>query len=379
MSQPSQFGPDSRPTVVGCGLVALDVVLDGALAVHHTGVGGTVGNVMSILASLGWRSIPVVNVGNDQAGISVIEELTALGVDVSRIGVERHLETPVVYQRPAGSGHHSFSFTCPACGRARRFTEQLLPRVGFSAGTPLVGRGDVFFFDRLTESSVQLAEEARANGALTVFEPSAPGDGRLFERALRASQIVKYSAERMSFPATQSLQTGFIEIQTLGAEGLRFRMRSLVPTWVTLPAIRTGRIIDTAGAGDWCTSGFLHLMSRYASGGALSDLGYNHVYSALRTGQVVAALNCAHAGARGLMRSLQSQRLKALLVTVAERLACDDGQVPSHLELEQLLGDELWAAQAGDVPEAAPKTTLCCGPLSEVSGSRSPAVSSRLH
>jgi fructokinase len=244
---------------------------------------------------------------------------------------------------------------------------------------PLLGRRDVFFFDRLTESSVRLAEEARANGALTVFEPSAAGESRLFDRALRASQIVKYSAERMSPLMTRSLQTGFIEIQTLGAEGLRFRMRSLDPTWVTLPAIRAGRVVDTAGAGDWCTSGFLHLMSRYAPNGALSDLGYNHVYCALRTGQVVAALNCAHAGARGLMRSLHSQRLRALLVAVSERLASECGQAPSHLELEQLLGDELEVAQTAGDPVTPRATTLCCGLLSEVSGLQAPDAILRLH
>jgi fructokinase len=335
---------------------------------------------MSILATLGWRSIPVVNVGNDQAGLSVIEELTALGVDVSQIGIQRHVETPVVYQRPLGtSGHHSFSFTCPSCGRARRFTEQLLPKVGFSAGSSLVGRGDVFFFDRLTASSVQLAEDARANGALTVFEPSTAGDARLFERALRASQIVKYSSERMSSLVTRSLPAGFIEVQTLGADGLRFRMRSLDPAWVTLPAIRAGRIVDTAGAGDWCTSAFLHLMSRYAPSGSLSDLGYNHVYCALRTGQVVAALNCAHAGARGLMRTLHSQRLRALLVSVSERLASESGQAPSHPELEQLLGEELEAAQTAGDPVAPRMTTLCCGPLSELGGSRTPTAPPRIH
>lgn len=369
-----------RPTVVGCGLVALDVVLDSSSAVHHMGVGGTVGNVMSILATLGWHSVPVVNVGNDQAGLCVIQELTALGVDVSRIGIERHLETPVVYQYPLGSaGQHAFSFACPTCGRARRFNERLVPAGGFGEGAPLVGRGDVFFFDRLTETAVRLAEEARANGALTVFEPSAAGDARLFERALRASQVVKYSAERIPSLDACSLHAGFVEIQTLGAEGLRFRMRSLDPTWVTLPAIRSRHVVDTAGAGDWCTSGFLHLVSRYGGKGALSDLGYNHIYQALRAGQVVAALNCSYAGARGLMRTVQAHQLQDLLVGVSERLAADGGRLPGQMEIEQLVSQELNAEPTAVDPIAASNRSLCCGALFECRSTRASIAGTRFH
>jgi len=302
-----------RPTVVGCGFVAWDVVLESS-SVAYTGVGGTVGNVMSIMAFLGWHTIPVVRLGADSAGAKVLSELVALGVDTRRVSLHRDVATPVVYQLNTGTeGDHGFTFKCPHCGQARRYSDALLSDLGKTTEAAPV-RGDVFFFDRLTESSVLLAEQAMANGALTVFEPSAAGnDDILFARALRASQIVKYSAERLATSVMPELGVGFVEIQTLGAAGLRFRMRSIDPAWITISSIRLDAVTDTAGAGDWCTAGFLHLVSRHLRGGLLSDLGYNEVYAALRGGQAVAALNCQHTGARGLMRHAESARVREML------------------------------------------------------------------
>ena len=148
------------------------------------------------------------------------------------------------------------------------------------------------------------------------------GDNKeLFVRALRAAQIVKYSAERLDTSATPQLDAGFVEIQTLGRNGLRFRMRSLDPTWVTVPSIRLTAVKDTAGAGDWCTAGFLHLMSRQLQGGMISELGYNYVYAALRAGQLVAALNCLHMGARGLMRHAESGQIRNVLYQIERTVA----------------------------------------------------------
>lgn len=303
-----------RPTVVGCGFVAWDVVLGENLSVAYTGVGGTVGNVMSIMAFLGWRTVPVVRLGDDSAGISILNELIAIGVDIRSISLDSSVTTPVVYQYYKGNlGDHGFTFKCPHCGQARRYSDALVSGLDAPVDSP-PGRGDVFFFDRLTDSTVSLAEQAMANGALTVFEPSAPGnDKELFSRALRAAQVVKYSAERLATTVMPLLGAGFVEIQTLGAAGLRFRMRSLDPTWVTIPSIQLNAVKDTAGAGDWCTAGFLHFVSKHLQGGMLSDLGYNHIYAALRGGQAIAALNCQHTGARGLMRHAESARIREML------------------------------------------------------------------
>src|SRR5574340_1173793 len=160
-----------RPTLVGCGFVAWDVVLGESLSVEYTGVGGTVGNIMSIMAYLGWHTVPIVRLGNDSAGTNILSELIALGVDTRNISLDRAVTTPVVYQYHKGStGDHCFTFKCPHCGQARRYSDALLSGLDASMES-IPRRGDIYFFDRLTESSVSLAEQAMVNGALTVFEP----------------------------------------------------------------------------------------------------------------------------------------------------------------------------------------------------------------
>lgn len=302
-------------TAVGCGLVAWDVVLSPENHVVYSGVGGTVGNVLSILSFLGWRSVPIVRLGADNAGLRVLQDLVSAGVDTSAICLDKALRTPIVYQRREPlQGHHTFSFRCPQCGQSRRYTPASLQGVD-GAGEPL-RRGDVFFYDRVTPEVVSVAERARLNGATTVFEPSdLDQDKGLLSRALRAARVVKYSSDRLEPASLEALDAGFVEIQTLGARGLRFRMRSLDPSWVELPALSGVSVVDAAGAGDWCTAGFLYALESLAIEVAPSDLGYNRIHAALKAGQFLAAMNCGTVGARGLMRSADPNLLLTHLHT----------------------------------------------------------------
>ena len=69
--------------------------------------------------------------------------------------------------------------------------------------------------------------------------------------------------------------------------------------------------MDTGGAGDWTTAGFL--LKSATRGTRIDGPG---VADALRFGQALAALNCATPGARGLMRLTRRtilRRAKAVL------------------------------------------------------------------
>jgi fructokinase len=308
------FPHSQQRTAVGCGLVAWDVVLSADDEVVYSGVGGTVGNVLSILSFLGWRSVPIVRLGADNAGLKVLEDLLSAGVDTTAISLDKSLRTPVVYQtREPVQGHHAFSFKCPRCGLSRRYSPASLHGL-VAPNEVTLRRGDVFFYDRVTPDVVSLAERARLNGAITVFEPSSlECDAGLLGRALRSARVVKYSSDRLGPAALEALDAGFVEIQTLGARGLRFRMRSLDPSWVELPALSGVSVVDAAGAGDWCTAGFLYMLGSLAEQAAPSELGYNRVHAALRVGQFLAAMNCATVGARGLMRAVDASQLRTRL------------------------------------------------------------------
>jgi hypothetical protein len=56
------------PKVLGTGLIALDVVINTEFdRVPFFWAGGTCGNVMTILSSLGWDSYPVARLNGDSA------------------------------------------------------------------------------------------------------------------------------------------------------------------------------------------------------------------------------------------------------------------------------------------------------------------------
>lgn len=290
--------------MAGAGFITLDVALGAGSELAYSGVGGTTGNVLSILAFFGWNSVPLVHLGRDHVGAAIHREFSQLGADMSHVRLERSLTTPLLYQFAAEPNESPrYSFVCPVCGRARRFSEDLV-NCGGEAFARSAAAASVFFFDRVTAGTVSMAVAAREGGALVFFEPSSLAPDRaLFETAIRTAHVVKYSADRIREPFTELLPGGFIEIQTLGVRGLRFRKHSLAPDWIDLPALSARTVTDTSGAGDWCSAGFLHALFASGRGDNAHALTYNEIYHALRHGQAVAALSVAHVGARGLMRA----------------------------------------------------------------------------
>lgn len=297
----------------------------------YTGIGGSTGNVLSILAFLGWESLPLMNLGRDHVGTTIHREFTKLGANMRHVRLNRGLTSPLLYQF-AGEPSEvpRYSFACPACGQTRRFHENLVESGG-DEYLRCAAESNVFFFDRVTAGTVRMAQAARAGGAFVFFEPSSiSADRDLFDAALSHAHVVKYSVDRIREPLDHRLSSGFVEIQTLGARGLRFRKHSLVPDWVELPALCTSSVVDTSGAGDWCTAGFLHAM--FASRGAneLCDLGYNDIYRSLRLGQSIAALSVRHFGARGMMRAWQPSDALEMAQRILDGVNAPEWTGPDH-------------------------------------------------
>lgn len=321
----------ARTRVAGAGFVTMDVLLDVGDQLAYSGIGGSTGNVLSILAFLGWESVPLVNLGRDRVGAAIHREFTRLGAEMSHVRLDRTLTSPLLYQFVGDPTHAPrYSFACPVCGHARAFKEDLVDSGGEKFDR-YAAESNVFFFDRVTSGTVRMATAARAGGSLVFFEPSAVSPNReLFLAALKSAHVVKYSADRIREPFTDFLHWGFIEIQTLGARGLRFRKHSLAPDWVELPALRTAYVADTSGAGDWCTAGFLHTLFACRESTELQDLTYNAIHRSLRLGQSIAALSVGHIGARGLMRAWRSEDALVKAQMVLEGAYATDRAEPAR-------------------------------------------------
>lgn len=302
-------GAESRGTVLGTGFIALDVVVSSRTPEHRaTWAGGTCGNVLSILSYLGWGAYPLSRMNGDGAAARVRRDLSRWGVRLDFASLTPTASTPVVIhhimRRPNGEAIHRFAVRCPDCG-ARMPSYRPVTKANAESVADQLPQADLFFFDRVSRATLILAEKASQAGAIVVFEPCGIGDPPLFREALALADVLKYSRERLGWLAESSEfeRDPLLEIETMGQEGLRYRGRISARSdhqWRVLRPYRPWRIVDGAGAGDWCTAGILHVLG---SGGreALANATQDQVEEALCFGQAAGAWACAFEGARGGM------------------------------------------------------------------------------
>jgi len=309
------------PRVIGTGLVALDLVvgLDPDSTVQAW-AGGTCGNVMSMLAWHGWDAYPVARLNGDPASERVKADLDRWGVHLDLASCTPSASTPIVVQEMRQTRHgettHKFSWSCLQCGgwlpSFKPITQAVVEQV-----EPFLAGSSVFFFDRVSRGTLDIAKLAATAGAVVMFEPSGRGDDRMFREALELSHIVKYADQRMSELADSLPSSSrILEVQTLGAQGLRFRaprrMRS--DSWKTLRAVPAAAVADSCGSGDWCTSGLLNQLAADGVNG-LEEAKVSEIAAGLHYGQELAAWNCQFEGARGGMyfESQEENRSKDLI------------------------------------------------------------------
>ena len=290
-------------SVMGSGFIALDLVhgRDGLFA----SAGGSCGNVLIGLSWLGWASMPVTRLGSDKAGDFVVDEMEVEGLDLRFVQRSDAVPTPVVIQQftqdARGGRKHRFSLVCPDCGAwLPRYRSIVLTQAN-EVATEKAPKA--FYFDRVAPGTVALAEWAKENGALVLFEPSSIGEDVLFERAVDSCHILKFSDERFGRDSELCKARGpNLIVRTMGADGLQARWKG---RWSSLQSFAAPRLVDAAGAGDWCSIGLLHVLGQK---GADSFTGAvkGDVERALRLGQGLAALNCGYEGARGLMTAART-------------------------------------------------------------------------
>lgn len=297
-----------KSTIIGTGLLALDVVVDDETNdVQSVSSGGTCGNVLAILSYFGWNAFPIARLNGDVASRLIRSDLARWGVSSEFLDISSGNDAPVYLQRnrrnKKGAPVHKFTRICPLCGSWWPSYKPILA----DAARSLVERidtVDVFFFDRVSRGNLILAEACSRKGAVVFFEPSSVEDLKLFREALALSHIVKYSYERLEEIDINSVKGSVVlEIQTLGSDGLRYKRynNQLSPAeWEFFSPFAVHNIRDTAGSGDWCTAGLVHVIGSQGYRGLSERLQWN-LSEALSLGQALAAWNCGFIGARGGM------------------------------------------------------------------------------
>lgn len=309
----------TKPICIGAGLVALDVVINGNPKIPlKLYAGGSCGNVLTILSSFQWIVYPVARLKNNNASKQLLSDLNDWKVNTSLITLTPDGSTPIIIQRikkdKNGNSVHSFQFKNPDNGE---WLPSYKPVLGsevhsITQKSPIP---NVFFFDRVNRSSIELAKYYKEKGAVIFFEPSSVSENKQFEECLNIADIIKFSDERIkNYASLYPNQRVPLEIETLGKEGLRYRFshQLLSKKWTTLSSYQISYVVDAAGSGDWVSAGIISKIANTGSKGFYSCKDET-IIKALKYGQALGALNCFFDGARGLMYSLTQKQIYTLI------------------------------------------------------------------
>lgn len=289
------------PRLVGTGLLALDLIVQhgpGGQRLTASG-GGTCGNVLAILARMGWEATWLGAMAPSAPGRMLLEEMKRGGVQTYTSHDAAPAPIFAHHIRTCTDGHvrHWFSGACPVCARR-------LPRYTRPSDTWLrsqakrVRTADVFFVDRLSAGTLDLAQVAREHGALVIYEPSSASDAPWMDDMIAIADVVKFSNDRANalqgrIPPNERA----LWVETRGREGLCWSLGHVGAYQAVIPAARNPQAIDACGAGDWFTSALLFGLARTQKRPV--DLSFGELAALMRQASGVAAWSCGFLGARG--------------------------------------------------------------------------------
>lgn len=302
----------------GAGLVALDVIMNGNPNTQPRFLaGGSCGNVMAILSFLGWRSYPIARLSNKPSVKLLFKDLKDQKVNLDLISRSIDGSTPIIIHRilkdSENNPKHRYEFRIPKTNiwfpSYKPVLSNKVEDISSFSITP-----KVFYLDRVSRATIDLAKHYRQTGTLIFFEPSSIGDEKQFKECLSLTDILKFSNDRLPefknlFPTRQVS----IEIETLGANGLLYRsVKNKSDEWRFMPAIHIDNAVDNAGAGDWCSAAIIHVLHQDFNTPVLSNLTVTKLEQAIIFGQFMSALNCNFYGARGLMYNMTFKEIYKL-------------------------------------------------------------------
>lgn len=296
-------------TCVGTGLIALDVILNGKPSTPaKLCAGGSCGNVLSILSFLGWQSKPIGRLAENKASEKLFNDFLNFNVSTALITTSDDGNTPIIIHRilkdKDGNPKHKFEFRNPV---TNAWLPMYKPVLASSVESLTFKQPDsnAFYFDRVSRATINLAKYYKSKGALVIFEPSSYKEDKQFIECLEVAHIVKFSSDRIkNYSILNPTPVADLEIETLGSEGLKYRLKSdLQSDWKVISSFEFSNIKDSAGAGDWCTAGIINELG-FDGINSFNKADRNTIEKALLIGQVFGGLNCNYDGARGIMYNI---------------------------------------------------------------------------
>lgn len=294
---------ETNNIVLGAGLISLDVLIwDGKLIPVGYYVGGTCGNVMMILAHMGWESYPIARLDGTKDTDRVLADMVKHAVHTDFVSTSDG-KTPVIVQRnfitKDGTPTHKFEsrnnigrFYLDFKSLTMKQADAVIERIDFVP--------KVFFFDRVSPAIQKLATTFKEKGSVIFFEPSSRGgDVKRFNQCVEIADIVKFSDQRIKDADQFNGLKDKLFIQTQGARGLNYKLNS---DWIHLEPFLNEHVVDTAGAGDWTAAALINELFKDKETKRIAEYSASEIENALNEAQKVGAQSCSYEGARGMMQ-----------------------------------------------------------------------------
>ncbi|MDY0278187.1 MAG: PfkB family carbohydrate kinase [Acholeplasma sp.] len=293
-----------KDKILGTGFIGMDIIKYDNRNIYLPG--GTCANVISVLAYSGWDASLIKANYYDNWNVYINGLLSELNIKMLNLK-KSNKQTPRVIQT-IDEGLHKFYTICPQCGR--KLIDLTMPTENdIKKIEPDFFDCKVFFYDRISSGVKYTLEYMNKNNRWTIYEPN---NGR-FHSTLFANiadaRIVKFSSERISVNIANKLldylekrsSKTLLVIVTHGENGVSFTSRHTggkFSMWSNIEPIRFKKIIDTSGAGDWLTAGFLDgFIKNYPF--VTDNIRIDDVKSFLFDGQLFSKICCENIGALG--------------------------------------------------------------------------------
>lgn len=296
---------EKRPKIVGTGLICSDIIFYGDERIISNG--GTCANVLSILSLLDWNVIALKPKYEDDLDRFVEANLDYFGVKISHYKYEKKSSPRVI--ELLNKTRHSYLTYCPKCNR-KILNLSHIGNNRINVNSVLEGI-DIFFYDRISNGIRDIVEMVNNDGGMSFYEPNGCRNfSILIDDCLNAS-IVKFSKTNIPMSIAEKIRNKASEYETKiiivtdGEDGLIFSHKSTngdMTEWQRIPPFKSDKIIDTSGAGDWLTAGFInYLITSWDK--PYININENDIVHSLMKAREYSKLCCASIGAQGVFLS----------------------------------------------------------------------------
>ena len=311
-----------KTKITGAGLICIDIVNDGLTRKIMNG--GSCANVISVLSQTGYDCTVIREKYSGDLDKFLSNTLKSLGVMEicyrdTRSSVPRIIEA-------LSNTHHEFYTVCPCCGR--KILNLKMPSFAESEVLfPQMEETDVFYCDRTSDGLRNIMAKVRLLGGMVFYEPNSARNLEALLQTVVLSDVVKFSKQQIPLSIAEKIRTlenVKLIIYTDGSKGLSFSCRlsdGQMSSWVSLPSDFNGPVVDSSGAGDWLSAGFLSELLKSGKTNPCEMLNSIEEVSRLLTiGMRYSKLCCAAIGAQGFFYSPEYHKEFGKLVESKKRI-----------------------------------------------------------